>query len=238
MAASQSPGSNFTMHGAREAVANGMRHVEEQVNAIERAVDEQPSLVFDLARTIVESSCRTILTERNTSYNARDDLPALFRTVTKNLPLLPATASGEAKARSSLTQTLNGLHNALQGVCELRNEFGFASHGSDGRQARLEANQAMLAAQAADTIVGFLSRVHSQDRALLPEVRLQYDQQPDFNEHVDSANEISRIFSFEYSASEVLFYVDNDAYRTILREFSEEDIDPVEDDAGIGGAAK
>ena len=225
------------MHGARQALANGMRHVEEQVNAIERAVDEEPSLAFDLAKTIVESACRTILTERDASYDESDDLPALFRTVTRNLPLLPAAASREAEARRSLTQTLNGLHTALQGVCELRNEFGFASHGSDGRQERLEADQAMLAAQAADAIVGFLSRVHSQDRALLPEVRLQYDQQPDFNEYVDNANEISRVFSFEYNASEVLFYVDNNAYRTTLRQFSEEDIDPVESDAGIGGAA-
>ena len=227
------------MHGARQAVANGgMRHVEEQVNAIERAVNEQSSLVFDLARTIVESACRTILTERGTPYSARDELPTLFRTVTRTLPLLPTAASDEAEARRSLTQTLNGLHTALQGVCELRNEYGFASHGSDGRQVRLEVDQAMLAAQAADAIVGFLSRAHSQDRAVLPEVRLQYDQQPDFNEHVDNANDISRVFSFEYSASEVLFYVDNDAYRTILREFVEEDIAPIEDDGGVRGAEK
>ena len=226
------------MHGAREAVANGMRHVEEQVNALERAVDQQPSFAFDLARTIVESTCRTILTERETPYDAADDLPALFRKVTSSLPLLPVAASKEAKARRSLTQTLNGLHTALQGVCELRNDFGFASHGSDGRRARLEAEQAMLAAQAADAIVGFLSRAHSQDRALLPEVRLHYDQQPDFNEHVDSTNDISRVFSFEYKASEVLFYVDNNAYRTILREFSEEVIDQIEDDVGRGGPAK
>ena len=215
----------FAMYSARKAAESGLRHIAEQVSAIESAVVEQPALAFDLAKTIVESACRTILTEREIPHAANDDLPALFKTVTSNLSVLPVTASSQTEARRSLVQTLNGLHTALQGICELRNAFGFASHGSDGRRERLEADQAMLAAQAADAIVGFLNRVHVQDRALLPEARLQYDQQLGFNEFVDGANEISRVFSYEYKASEVLFHVDADAYRILLNEFSEEEPD-------------
>ena len=74
-------------------------------------------------------------------------------TDTTNLPLLPASASSEAEARKSLAQTLSGLHTALQGVCELRNAYGFASHGSDGPRPVMEGVQALLAAQAADAIV-------------------------------------------------------------------------------------
>src|SRR3712207_3932361 len=108
--------SPFVMHGARAAIAGGMVHIEEQVKSIEIAVDDNPGLAFDLAKTLIESTCRTILTERHISFNTSDDLPRLFRTVTTHLPLFPATASGETDARRSLVQTLNGLSTALHGV--------------------------------------------------------------------------------------------------------------------------
>src|SRR2546423_922793 len=151
------------MHGARAAMAGGLTHIEEQVKGIERAVIENPGLAFDLAKTVVESACRAILTDRKIVFDPDDDLPKLFKTVTTNLPMLPVAASNEADARKSLVQTLNGLHTALHGVCELRNAYGFASHGTDGARPAMESVQALLAAQAADAIVGFLHRVHRQE---------------------------------------------------------------------------
>jgi Abortive infection C-terminus len=109
-------------------------------------------LAFDLAKTVVESACRTILAERKIAFGFDDDLPRLFKSVTAHLPILPVAASAEIEARKSLAQTLNGLHTALQGVCELRNTYGFASHGTAGPRAPMESVQALLAAQAADAI--------------------------------------------------------------------------------------
>ncbi|MDT9120715.1 abortive infection family protein, partial [Escherichia coli] len=48
-----------------------------------------------------------------------------------HLAFLPPSASGEAATRDSLKRTLGGLSTAIQGICELRNQCGFASHGSD-----------------------------------------------------------------------------------------------------------
>jgi len=143
----------FIMRGARDAAANGMPHISEQIAALERGIVENPSYVFDLAKYIVESTCKTILTERNIGFDKRDDLPKLYKAVTTNVPMLPVAASGEAEARKKLLQTLNGLHTALQGVCELRNSCGFAAHGGDAQRPAMEGVQAILAAQAADTIV-------------------------------------------------------------------------------------
>src|SRR5258708_23191113 len=140
--------SDFAMHGARAAMAGGLSHIEEQVKGIERAVVENPGLAFDLAKTVVESACRTILTERKIAFGPDDDLPRLFKTVTTNLPMLPVTASSEAEARKSLAQTLNGLHTALQGVFELRNAYGFAFHVTEGPATAIESRQALLAAHA------------------------------------------------------------------------------------------
>ena len=55
---------SFVMHGARDAMEGGLAHIEEHVKGIEQAVAENPGLAFDLAKTLVESTCRTVLRER------------------------------------------------------------------------------------------------------------------------------------------------------------------------------
>ena len=231
----ESSSAPFVMLGARDAIAGGLTHIEEQVKSIERAVVENPGLAFDLAKTVVESACKTILSERKISFGSDEDLPKLFKTVTLNLPLLPVAASGEAEARKSLVQTLSGLHTALQGVSELRNAYGFASHGSDAPRPAMESAQALLVAQAADAIIGFLHRVHHQDRAIVAVVRLEYDGNSAFNTYVDEANDVVRIFDLGYRPSEVLYSVDKEAYRDLLSRFEPEGDDSdanAADDAG------
>jgi hypothetical protein len=220
----------FVMYAAREAMASGLGHVEEQIKSIELAVVENPGLAFDLAKTLIEGACKTILTEREVPFADADDLPKLFRTTTNNLPFLPAAASADAEARRSLAQTLGGLSSTVQGICELRNACGFASHGSGRRRTVMEGMQALLAAQAADAIVGFLHRAHRQERAILPTARLEYTDHPEFNTYLDDSNEPVRIFHLRYTPSEVLFHTDLDAYRDLLATYEPADaaVDAVE----------
>jgi hypothetical protein len=212
----------FIMHGARDAIASGLGHIEQQVKSIEQAVVDNPGLAFDLARTLIESACRAVLSERAIPYSADDDLPKLFKTTTNHLPLLPPTASGEAETRESLKRTIGGLNTVIQGICELRNQCGFASHGSDKQRPVMESVQALLAAEAADTIVGFLHRIHRQDRTLPPSPRALYEDNPAFNESVDETHGVIRIFEAEFQPSEVLFQMEPETYRVYLSEFSAE----------------
>ena len=211
----------FVMHGARAAIDGGLTHIEEQVKALEQAVVGNTGLAFDLAKTLIESTCKTILTERGIPFDERrDDVPKLFKTLTQNLPLLPPEAKAETKARKSLDKTLNGLHTALQGVCQLRNDYGFASHGSNTPRPIMEGIQAQLAAQAADTIVGFLCRIHRQDTMRPHKTQFEYGDSPEFNEWLDDQTEEIQILSLPpYRPSEVLFYVDQEAYRDLMTEF-------------------
>jgi hypothetical protein len=212
----------FVMYGARMAMAAGLSHIEEQVKAIERAVIENPGLAFDLAKTLIESACRTILTERQIAFEPDDDLPRLFRIVSQQLPFLPPAASGEVEARNSLVRTLSGLTTAVQGVCELRNACGFASHGSNSPRPPMESVQALLAASAADTIVGFLHRVHRQDRVTEPSITAAYEENSDFNDSVDEAHGVIRVFDVEFKPSEVLFRMEPVSYRIYLTEYQPE----------------
>ena len=208
----------YILHGTRDCMGAGLNNIDKQVDALEQAVYEQPNLALSLAKTLVESVCKTILAERGIAYGKNDDLPKLFHTVTTGVPLLPLAASNEAKVRKSLERTVNGLHTALQGICELRNSCGLAAHGSEGPQVSVESNQARLAAQTADTIVAFLYRAHyeSWTRVVQPELRL--DDNPEFNDFIDDAFGTHQIFEVEYLSSQLLYYVDPEAYRAYLAE--------------------
>lgn len=217
--------STFYMHGARAAIAGGMVHIEEQVKALELAVVENTGLAFDLAKTLVESACKTILTERGSSFDKDDDLPKLFKAAKQNVPFLPAAVAGDVGARKSLEQTLGGLSAALQGVCELRNAYGFASHGSDSPRPVMEEIQALLVAQAADAIVGFLYRVHRQDLSRPKTTPLGFGDNSEFNEWLDQQCEPVRILSLPpYRPSDVLFNVDQEAYRDLLTDFETDEL--------------
>ena len=228
----------FVMHGSRDAMASGLIHIEQQVNGIEQAIVGNPGLGFDLAKTLVESVCRTILSERAIAFEEDDDLPKLFKMATTHLPFLPPRASQEAETRASLKRTLGGLSTAIEGICELRNQCGFASHGTGAPRPVMESVQALLAAQAADTIVGFLYRVHRQDRGATHSPRALYLNNPAFNDYIDEAHGMIRIFDAEFRPSDVLFQMEPESYRVYL---AERDVvaDAEDPDAGaIGGPAE
>ena len=215
------PSEEFVMHGARDAIAAGLGHIEEHVKALERAIVETPALAFDLAKTLIESTCRTVLDERSIQYSSADALPKLLKSTTRSLPFLPPAASAESKIRESLRQTLGGLSAAVQGICELRNRSGFASHGSGSTRPTMESTQALLVAAAADAIVGFLYRVHTRDRSL-PR-HLTFESHEVFNEYLDETWGVFIVNELPFRASEVLFQMDPEAYRVHLADFDSED---------------
>jgi hypothetical protein len=224
MSITSGPPPTFVMYSARAAIAGGLLHIEEQMKALEQAVFQNTGLAFELARTLVESACKTIIKERGRSFDKDDDLGKLFKTASLCVPFLPPAMASDGNARKSLQQTLNGLNTALQGVCELRNAFGFASHGSEAPRPVMEAIQALLAAQAADAMIGFLYRVHQADLSRPSTPNLEFDDHADFNEWIDQENNSVQIFALPpYRPSEVLFAVDLEAYRDLLDDYASDD---------------
>ena len=84
----------------------------------------------------------------------------------------------------------------------------------------MESVQALLAAEAADAIVGFLHRVHRQDRTPPPSPRGQCTtSNAAFNDYVDDAHGAIRIFEAEFRPSDILFQMEPETYRVYLAEF-------------------
>ncbi len=209
----------FQMLRAREAISRGLSHIEQQVVTLETAVHNEPARAFGLSRTLLESTCKRILTERQIPYSENENLPSLFKKVSQNVPFLPPTASQEIAARRSLERTLGGLHSVVQGVSELRNRYS-ESHGSGDALPGMESIQALLAAGAADVIIGFLHGVHVQDRTVhRADDESLYENNEDFNNHIDENHEICTILDAAFRPSAVLFQMEPETYRLRLSEF-------------------
>ena len=97
----------------------------------------------------------------------------------------------------------------------------------------MEGIQALLAAEAADTIIGFLHRVHHLDHTPLPTPRAAFDDNLAFNESLDETFGPFRIFEIEVRPSEVLFTLDPETYRIYLAEY--DGGDDSETIASVGG---
>lgn len=214
----------FQMVGARASILDGpvVEIVDQQVQAIEDAIERVPDFAFDLAKTLVESVCKTILEDIGRPADPNWDAPKIMRETTTYLSMLPSGQPNAAKAQESIAKTLNGLNTTVQGLCELRNEYGIASHGRDGFSARLDVRQATLAAQAADTIVSFLYRIHRDALTQAPGTRVYYEDHADFNEVFDRDNETIRLGDLELLPSRVLFHTDREAYKAALNDYIED----------------
>ena len=230
----ESSTTQFQMVGARSAILSGpiAESFELQIHAIETALESVPDFAFDLSKTLVESVCKTVLADIGQPADPNWNAPKLLKETTNRLNLLPRNHTDQVKARESLEKTIHGMLQTIQGLCELRNSYGMASHGRDFFSARLDLRQATLAAQAADTIVSFLYRIHRDALGQSPRARVYYEDHADFNEAFDSDNELIRLGGLELLPSQVLFHVDLEAYKAALGEFITER-DGESDDEGL-----
>jgi hypothetical protein len=228
----------FAMSGAREILllTAGAVHIEQQIRALEESVTKNPSLAFDLAKALVESVCKTILQDRGQTTPNDDDLPKLFGTTLEQLRVLPDAHTADKETGRSIRKTAGALYSVVQAICELRNRQGFASHGKVAETEPLDSIQAELAARAADAVVSFLFKAHRQyaPSAAKPK-RLEYEVSTEFNTFVDESCEPIRIFDLEYRPSEVLYYVDYEAYVEQLTSFG---LEPIEEPAEAAESAE
>lgn len=236
MKSSETLDSPFVMYGAHLAIAGGWTQISTQVRLIERILTEGPlsdkegyGMVSEFAKAIVEGACKRVLDERNIHHNDDEDLPKLLKTVTENVPIMPADLSNETDARSGLKKTLGGLSTAIHGICELRGVYGVASHGSADQKPTMPDSQALFVARTADALVGFLYQINCQDRTTRSGARFEYGDNSKLNSYIDDANKMVEICGLSFTPSEVLFATDIDAYREILVDFESRPIDDVEE---------
>lgn len=130
-------------------------YVNIQISTMEAAINSKPYLAIGIAKELIETICKTILTERGKIVNKDWDLPKLFKETIKELRLTPSDIPDEAKASITIKSVLGSLSTVVHGISELRNSYG-SGHGKDSRFLGLKPRHAKLVVGAASTLAIFV----------------------------------------------------------------------------------
>lgn len=142
------------------AVKFDASHLKAQIDRLYRAVETDPDLSIGQAKELVETCCRTILTDHGIKEDKPLELAPLVRRTMECLKLVPEGISDEARGAKTIKAVLGNLSQISQGLAELRNLYG-TGHGKDGRRRGLPLRHARLAVAASVALVTFLFDTHS-----------------------------------------------------------------------------
>jgi hypothetical protein len=136
-------------------------YISQQIVRMEAAVSSDADLAIGTAKELIETSCKTILSDRGIAVDKNWDLPQLVKTTAKELKLTPEDIPDDAKSVETIRRILGNLASVAHGLAELRNQFG-TGHGKAADAKGLTERHAKLAVGAASTLSVFLFETHSQ----------------------------------------------------------------------------
>jgi hypothetical protein len=185
---------------------------------------DRPGVVVSFCRTIIETTCKTILTDRSVPVDSGWEAPKLVSEATKYLNLGPSKDGGvDAKLRSGAESLVRGLNQIIGGVVEIRNAHGSAAHGADAYAPLLDSRYAEILARSTDAVVGLLFRTHLQSARRDPLARFPYEEHADFNEYIDNDHGPFEVLGVPLVASESLYRTDFQGYRAAVVQFKQEE---------------
>jgi hypothetical protein len=124
-----------------------------------------PAGAITLARTLLEDVCRWLLDDLGETASDQDDLPSLYRKLSKALKLAPDDHSEQV-----FRQILGSCQSVVESLGALRNKLGDA-HGGGPRRARPAARHAELAVNLAGSMATFLVATWEARKAEAPAPR-------------------------------------------------------------------
>jgi len=128
----------------------------EEIEQIEKNIISHPATAILDAGTLIESCCKTILSNLGVIHPEKSTLRDLSKLLTKKLLLTPEHIPNSAKAADSIKCILGNLSSLTENLATLRNKYSMA-HGTDGAPRGLQPSHARLAALSAITFVTFVT---------------------------------------------------------------------------------
>lgn len=141
------------------AVRLDASELQRQVQRMHEAVDQDPGLAVGTAKELLETTCKTILSERGIEPDNGWDVVRLVKRTRQELRLLPEDVPDEAKGVGTIRRLLSNLGTVAQGMAELRNLYG-TGHGRAAGTSGVQPRHARLAVGAAATLAAFLFETH------------------------------------------------------------------------------
>lgn len=146
-------------HIKANAVESNANYLKEQITRMEMSIDTDPALAIGTAKELIETCCKTILTERGKPMKGTQDIPTLTKATLKELKLLPNDVPDAVRGKDVIKRLLQNLGTIGNNLAELRGLYG-TGHGKDGQTTGLETRHAKLAVGSATTLATFLFETH------------------------------------------------------------------------------
>jgi hypothetical protein len=113
------------------------------------------------ARNLIESICKYILDDSDSEYDAKADLPALYKETTKLLNMHPSQ-----HIETAFKQILSGCFSIVQGFATVRNELSDAHGKSTKKHYKADERHAMFVVGAAKALADFMYASFNEKKKL------------------------------------------------------------------------
>ncbi len=157
----QSEGSQLVSRAHSVAGALDADWMKKEIERLPEAIEHDPALAIGTAKDLVETCCKSILSDRGVQISRKANLPQLTKLLANELKLVPEGVSDEAKGAETIRLILSNLSALTQYLAELRGLYG-SGHGRDGKHRGLKPRHARLAVGAAVAFIEFITETHRQ----------------------------------------------------------------------------
>ena len=191
-------------------------HLNQRVTELLDAINEVSSgRVLDASKNLLETVFRTIITDKNGCVREgrrAATLPELYAQAKECVSL-----SDEPEVIDKVSELCG---KAVLIIGQLRNNYGFSSHGRDGYDTRqVGMFESLLVARVTLGVTNLFYGKHLNSPLLHMNARIRYEDFEAFNSYFDSSREDITIEGILIRPSEALFYADEIAYREHLVEY-------------------
>lgn len=214
----------FHLRGCRELLeqyADSLQ-IQSAIEVIEGSIPDNPGVAFTHCRGLLETVCRTILADRGVETDANPKPSWLMSQTLRVLKLTPETFDGDNAVEDGVGDVLGGMNRLMLGVVALRKSQGVGPHGRDALEAVLDADYAVITANAVDAAAALLYRLHRKQTESDPLKRMRFGDYPDFDNRLDDRNPDISVEEIPLQASRALYMLEFDEYQQKLRVFLDE----------------
>lgn len=198
--------------------------LEKSCTEIETFLGTSFPIAVESCKALVETICKTILTEQKVSYSGSVKVQQLMSETVKLLGFPNYSEQLKHFGRSLVTITQN--------LAEIRNDIALVSHGTvvdELHHEKIDQISASLLVNTIETLACFLIEYYELEfpkrmgkaETKVPELK-DFEE---FNLYFDDLYGAVKIAEYQYQPSEVLFFVDPTAYQSEYQKYLENEND-------------
>jgi hypothetical protein len=197
---------------------NQWQSLEDYIGRIEGFRDSDFPLCVENAKAMLEAVGKEICDFKGQVYNKSDSTSKVLKLAFNSLGY---------DSSDTVQQIARAIANIGTQMSLLRNEIGATSHGKplaelEKRKDALNKASSEFLLLSTELVCSFLIQLFETERSPSEtEESIDYDDNPDFNEALDDQYGTFEIAAYSFTASTVLFTLDQLAYRSELNDFRE-----------------